>query len=57
MADEQNPAPTVRDRLAGWLSEQRAAELIAAGRLVLDGEPVTSLDQAAEHGRFTALAG
>lgn len=42
------PAPTVRDRLtAAGISPGRIAEHHAAGRITLDGEPVTDLDQPA----------
>ncbi|MGD9798797.1 MAG: hypothetical protein AB7L91_19655 [Dehalococcoidia bacterium] len=44
--------PTVRDRLAGYLSEDRLEGYIAAGMLLLDGEPVTDLDAPASGDHF-----
>jgi hypothetical protein len=41
--DEERVA-TVRERLAGWLSPQRIEAHRKAGRLRLDGQPVTDLD-------------
>ncbi|WP_214402280.1 hypothetical protein [Pseudonocardia lacus] len=49
--------PTVRDRLlAAGLSAERIEEHLLAARIMLDGEPVTDLDQPAPAGSRLVLA-
>lgn len=42
--DGEEQVQTVGERLAGWLSPQRIEAHRKAGRLRLDGQPVTDLD-------------
>ncbi len=53
MSDETR---TVRDRLAGYISEDKLKEYISAGMLLLDGTPVTDLDAPAVGVRFVISA-
>ncbi len=51
VTDEQSAPTTVRDRLtAAGLSESRIEQHMSAGRLRVDGEPVTDLDEPAPTG-------
>ena len=46
--------PTVRDRMR-YLSDERIADHLAAGRVHLDGEPITDLDTPAPDGSRVTL--
>ena len=54
---EDQPAPTtVRDRLtAAGLSDDRIEEHMTAGRVRVDGEPVTDLDTPAPAGTHVVV--
>ncbi|WP_158703337.1 hypothetical protein [Pseudonocardia dioxanivorans] len=57
MSDEQT-APTVRDRAVGaGIPEERLTGYVERGQLLLDGEPVVDLDQAAPAGTRLIIAG
>lgn len=49
-------APTVRDR-TGWLPPDRLADHFERGTLLLDGVPVTDLDQPAPAGTRIVVSG
>jgi hypothetical protein len=59
VSDEQQPGtvPTVRDRLAGVLSDDRVAEHLRNRALRLDGEVVDDLDTPAPPGTRIVVGG
>lgn len=50
----ESPVPTVRDRMR-YLSEERIADHLAAGRVHLDGVQITDLDTPAPDGTRVVL--